>query len=404
MASIEIKEIQEEEVIEYSKISQLIRYGLEKSYVTIQDILKVFPDAENDMDKLEEAFAALAGAGILFVEDSDNENQPTDVELDEEEKDQFLNSSDPDEDDLKNISSDDTVGLYLKEVSRVPLLTAEEEIILSQSMERGRMARKELAAANINKKRRKELLHLIEKGWGARDHLIEANSRLVISVAKKYMHRGVPFLDLIQEGNIGLMRATKKFDYRRGFKFSTYATWWIRQAISRSVADHGRTIRVPVHMGDQISKYMRTLNQLKQSLHREPTNKEVSELLGVPVDKIQYLKKVARRPISFETPIGHDGDTVLGDFLNDDDTPAPEETATANLLREHLDEVIAVLPPREARVIQLRYGLREGRPLTLEELGQKLGVTRERVRQIGAQALRRLQRPSIQRKLRDYLD
>ena len=404
MASIEIKEIQEEEVIEYSKISQLIRYGLEKSYVTIQDILKVFPDAENDMDKLEEAFAALAGAGILFVEDSDNENQPTDVELDEEVKDQFLNSSDPDEDDLKNISSDDTVGLYLKEVSRVPLLTAEEEIILSQSMERGRMARKELAAANINKKRRKELLHLIEKGWGARDHLIEANSRLVISVAKKYMHRGVPFLDLIQEGNIGLMRATKKFDYRRGFKFSTYATWWIRQAISRSVADHGRTIRVPVHMGDQISKYMRTLNQLKQSLHREPTNKEVSELLGVPVDKIQYLKKVARRPISFETPIGHDGDTVLGDFLNDDDTPAPEETATANLLREHLDEVIAVLPPREARVIQLRYGLREGRPLTLEELGQRLGVTRERVRQIGAQALRRLQRPSIQRKLRDYLD
>jgi len=403
MASIEIKEIQEEEVIEYSKISQLIRYGLEKSYVTIQDILKVFPDAENDMDKLEEAFAALVGAGILFVEDSDNENQPTDVELDEEEKDQFLNSSDS-EDDLKNISSDDTVGLYLKEVSRVPLLTAEEEIILSQSMERGRMARKELAAANINKKRRKELLHLIEKGWGARDHLIEANSRLVISVAKKYMHRGVPFLDLIQEGNIGLMRATKKFDYRRGFKFSTYATWWIRQAISRSVADNGRTIRVPVHMGDQISKYMRTLNQLKQSLHREPTNKEVSELLGVPVDKIQYLKKVARRPISFETPIGHDGDTVLGDFLNDDDTPAPEETATANLLREHLDEVIAVLPPREARVIQLRYGLREGRPLTLEELGQKLGVTRERVRQIGAQALRRLQRPSIQRKLRDYLD
>jgi RNA polymerase primary sigma factor len=404
MASIEIKEIQEEEVIEYSKISQLIRYGLEKSYVTIQDILKVFPDAENDMDKLEEAFAALVGAGILFVEDSDNENQPTDVELDEEEKDQFLNSSDSDEDDLKNISSDDTVGLYLKEVSRVPLLTAEEEIILSQSMERGRMARKELAAANINKKRRKELLHLIEKGWGARDHLIEANSRLVISVAKKYMHRGVPFLDLIQEGNIGLMRATKKFDYRRGFKFSTYATWWIRQAISRSVADHGRTIRVPVHMGDQISKYMRTLNQLKQSLHREPTNKEVSELLGVPVDKIQYLKKVARRPISFETPIGHDGDTVLGDFLNDDDTPAPEETATANLLREHLDEVIGILPPREARVIQLRYGLREGRPLTLEELGQKLGVTRERVRQIGAQALRRLQRPSIQRKLRDYLD
>jgi RNA polymerase primary sigma factor len=404
MASIEIKEIQEEEVIEYSKISQLIRYGLEKSYVTIQDILKVFPDAENNMDKLEEAFAALAGAGILFVEDNDNENQPTDVELDEEEKDQFLDSSDSDEDDLKNISSDDTVGLYLKEVSRVPLLTAEEEIILSQSMERGRMARKELAAANINKKRRKELLHLIEKGWGARDHLIEANSRLVISVAKKYMHRGVPFLDLIQEGNIGLMRATKKFDYRRGFKFSTYATWWIRQAISRSVADHGRTIRVPVHMGDQISKYMRTLNQLKQSLHREPTNKEVSELLGIPVNKIQYLKKVARRPISFETPIGHDGDTVLGDFLNDDDTPAPEETATANLLREHLDEVIGVLPPREARVIQLRYGLREGRPLTLEELGQKLGVTRERVRQIGAQALRRLQRPSIQRKLRDYLD
>jgi len=402
MPNIDIKQIQdEEEVIGYSKIAQLISLGKEKSYVTIDDILKVFPDAENDVGKLEEAFAALMSAGIPYIEDDDMGEEPSDAQLKKEEK-EILKEEE--EDDLKNIASDDTVGLYLKEISRVPLLTAEEEVELSQTMERGRMARVELAKGRVSKKRRKVLLRLIEEGWEARDHLVEANSRLVISVAKKYTRRGVPFLDLIQEGNIGLMRATKKFDYRRGFKFSTYATWWIRQAISRSVADHGRTIRVPVHMGDQISKYMRTRNQLKQKLNREPTNREVAEILGVTPEKIQYLKKVAQRPLSFETPIGDDGDTVLGDFIDDESIPAPEETATANLLREHLDAVMEVLPPREARVIQLRYGLREGRPYTLEEVGDKLGVTRERVRQIGAQALRRLQKPSIRRKLRDYLD
>lgn len=402
MPNIDIKQIQdEEEVIGYSKIAQLISLGKEKSYVTINDILKVFPDAENDVGKLEEAFGALMSAGIPYIEDDELGEEPSDAQLKKEEK-EILKEED--EDDLKNIASDDTVGLYLKEISRVPLLTAEEEVELAQTMERGRMARVELAKGKVSNKRRKELLRLIEEGWEARDHLIEANSRLVISVAKKYTRRGVPFLDLIQEGNIGLMRATKKFDYRRGFKFSTYATWWIRQAISRSVADHGRTIRVPVHMGDQISKYMRTRNQLKQKLNREPTNREVAEILGVTPEKIQYLKKVAQRPLSFETPIGDDGDTVLGDFIDDESIPAPEETATANLLREHLDAVIEVLPPREARVIQLRYGLREGRPYTLEEVGDKLGVTRERVRQIGAQALRRLQKPSIRRKLRDYLD
>jgi len=402
MPNIDIKQIQdEEEVIGYSKIAQLISLGREKSYVTIDDILKVFPDAENDVGKLEEAFAALMSAGIPYIEDDELEEEPSEAQLKKEEKEILKEGG---EDDLKNIDSDDTVGLYLKEISRVPLLSAEEEVELAQIMERGRMARVELAKGKVSTKRRKELLRLIEKGWEARDHLIEANSRLVISVAKKYTRRGVPFLDLIQEGNIGLMRATKKFDYRRGFKFSTYATWWIRQAISRSVADHGRTIRVPVHMGDQISKYMRTRNQLKQKLSREPTNREIAEILGVTPEKIQYLKKVAQRPLSFETPIGDDGDTVLGDFIDDESIPAPEETATANLLREHLDAVMEVLPPREARVIQLRYGLREGRPYTLEEVGDKLGVTRERVRQIGAQALRRLQKPSIRRKLRDYLD
>ena len=405
MPNIDIKNIRDdEEVIGYSKIAQLISAGREKPYVKIDDILKVFPDAENDVGKLEEAFAALMSAGIPYMEDDKFGDEPSDSDLIKEEGEFLKERHEAEDDDLKNIASDDTIGLYLKEISRVPLLTAEEEVRLAQMMERGRMAREELARGNVRKKRRRELLRLIEEGWNARDHLIEANSRLVISVAKKYTHRGVPFLDLIQEGNIGLMRATKKFDYRRGFKFSTYATWWIRQAISRAVADHGRTIRVPVHMGDQISKYMRTRNQLKQKLNRDPTNSEIGEVLGVPPKKIEYLEKVAQRPLSFETPIGDDGDTVLGDFIDDEDLTAPEDTATANLLREHLDAVIEVLPPREARVIQFRYGLREGRPYTLEEVGKKLGVTRERVRQISAQALRRLQKPSIRRKLRDYLD
>ncbi|MCX6054567.1 MAG: sigma-70 family RNA polymerase sigma factor [Chloroflexi bacterium] len=393
--------IVEEEDEEYPAIARLIELGRQKSYVTIDDILHFFPDAEQDIEQLEETFAALMSAGIPYVEDETLHEEPTDEDLsinEEAEERRTLLA-----DDLENIDTDDTIGLYLKEVSRVPLLNAEEEVELAQRIERGRMAREELARGNVSNRRRLELRKLIEDGWSAREHLITANSRLVISVAKKYMGRGVPFLDLIQEGNIGLIRATKKFDYRRGHKFSTYATWWIRQAVTRAIADQGRTIRVPVHMGDQINKLLRIQHQLTQRLGREPTVEELAVSLDVPPKKVENMIQVARRPLSLETPTDDEEDSVLGDFIEDDEAPPPDETATYNLLKEHLDEVLNGLPPREVRILQLRYGLLDGQAYTLEEVGRKMGVTRERVRQIEAQALSRLRHPSIRRKLRDYL-
>ncbi|MBA3073635.1 MAG: sigma-70 family RNA polymerase sigma factor [Anaerolineae bacterium] len=393
--------IVEDDDEEYTAIARLIDLGRQKNYVTIDDILHFFPDAEQDVEQLEETFAALMSAGIPYLEDESLPEEPSDEDLivsEEVEEPRTMLS-----DDLENIDTDDTIGLYLKEVSRVPLLNAEEEVELAQRIERGRMAREELAKGNVNNKRRLELRKLIEDGWSAREHLITANSRLVISVAKKYMGRGVPFLDLIQEGNIGLIRATKKFDYRRGHKFSTYATWWIRQAVTRAIADQGRTIRVPVHMGDQINKLLRIQHQLTQRLGREPTVEELAISLDVPPKKVENMIQVARRPLSLETPTDDEEDSVLGDFIEDDEAPPPDETATYNLLKEHLEDVLNGLPPREVRILQLRYGLLDGQAYTLEEVGRKMGVTRERVRQIEAQALSRLRHPSIRRKLRDYL-
>src|SRR5512137_2025220 len=388
---------------EYPAIARLIELGRQKSYVTIDDILHFFPEAEQDVEQLEEAFAALMSAGVPYLEDVPAE-EPTDEDLEDETKEEEDGITRGIRlDDLANIDTDDTIGLYLKEVSRVPLLTAEEEVELAQRIERGRMAREELARGNVSNRRRIELRKLIEDGWAAREHLITANSRLVISVAKKYMGRGVPFLDLIQEGNIGLIRATKKFDYRRVHKFSTYATWWIRQAVTRAIADQGRTIRVPVHMGDQINKLLRVQHQLTQRLGREPSVEELAEALDVPPRKVENMIQVARRPLSLETPTDDEEDSVLGDFIEDDEAPPPDDTATYNLLREHLEEVLNGLPPREVRILQLRYGLLDGESYTLEEVGKKMGVTRERVRQIEAQALSRLRHPTHRRKLRDYL-
>jgi RNA polymerase primary sigma factor len=390
---------------EYSAIARLIELGRQKSFVTIDDILHFFPEAEQDVEQLEEAFAALLSAGINYIEEPTAIEEPAEDELslEEEEAAEEERGQTVYFDDLANIDTDDTIGLYLKEVSRVPLLTAEEEVDLAQRIERGRMAREELARGNVAIKRRMELRHLIEDGWSAREHLITANSRLVISVAKKYMGRGVPFLDLIQEGNIGLIRATKKFDYRRGHKFSTYATWWIRQAVTRAIADQGRTIRVPVHMGDQINKLLRVQHQLTQRLGREPSVEELAEALEVPPKKVENMIQVARRPLSLETPTDDEEDSVLGDFIEDDEAPPPDDTATYNLLKEHLEDVLNSLPPREVRILQLRYGLLDGQAYTLEEVGRKMGVTRERVRQIEAQALSRLRHPTIRRRLRDYL-
>ena len=386
-----------------SAIAQLVEYGRQKSIVTIDDILRFFPDAEQDVDQLEEAFSALLSAGIQYTEESpsdDESDEDLDLsEIEDEDDESGLGLSD----DLSNIDTDDTIGLYLKEVSRVPLLTADEEVQLAQRIEKGRISREELARVNVTPERRMELRKNIEDSWNARDHLITANSRLVISVAKKYMGRGVPFLDLIQEGNIGLIRATKKFDYRRGHKFSTYATWWIRQAVTRAIADQGRTIRVPVHMGDQINKLLRYQHQLTQKLGRDPSVEELAAELDVPIKKVENMIQVARRPLSLETPTDDEEDSVLGDFIEDDEAPAPADSATYNLLKEHLQIILNDLPPREVRILQLRYGLLDGQAYTLEEVGNKMGVTRERVRQIEAQALSRLRHPSVQKILRDYL-
>jgi len=384
-----------------SAIEQLLELGRERGYVTIDDILQFFPEAERDIDQLEEAYAALLSSGITYLDDVSEDKEPSRDEMAEEEEE--LAEEANRQSYLSDIDADDTVGLYLKEVGRVPLLTAQEEVLLAKRIERGRKAREELAVGVESEETRWELRSLIEDGWAAREHLITANSRLVISVAKKYMGRGVPFLDLIQEGNIGLIRAAKKFDYRRGHKFSTYATWWIRQAVTRAIADQGRTIRVPVHMGDQINKLLRISHHLTQRLGRTPTTEELAEELNVTPKKVENMIQVARRPLSLETPTDEEEDSILGDFIPDGETQAPVDTVTQNLLKEHLVEVLHNLPPREVCILQLRYGLLDGQSYTLEEVGRKMGVTRERVRQIEAQALSRLRHPSHRRKLVDYL-
>ena len=389
-----------------SGISRLLIIGRKKGFVVIDDILNQFPDAERDVDQLEMAFVALLSAGIPYMDETDVGEKPNqELFSDADDRSEVVDKGVGKEYDqyLTNLETQDTVGLYLKEVGRVPLLTAEEEVDLAIRIERGRVSREELALGGTTLQRRYELQQLIHDGWAAREHLITANSRLVISVAKKYMGRGVPFLDLIQEGNIGLIRAAKKFDYHRGHKFSTYATWWIRQAVTRAIADQGRTIRVPVHMGDQINRLLRAQHQLTQELGRAPTVDELAQSLEVSPQKVAYMIRVSRRPLSLETPTDDEEDSVLGDFIPDEEMPAPDDSATNNLLKAHIYMVLDGLPPREVRILQLRYGLVDGHSYTLEEVGRKMGVTRERVRQIEAQALSRLRHPSVQRKLREYL-
>lgn len=392
---------------DHPAVARLIELGRKQGYVTIDDILNFFPEAERDVDKLEEAFAALLGAGVAYVDDPEV-LEPVEADMSgddeaEEEESETRKQKEADDNYLANIDTDDMIGLYLKEVGRVPLLTAAEEVSLAKRIEKGRVAREVLASGRFEESQRNKYRHNIEDGWAAREHLITANSRLVISVAKKYMGRGVPFQDLIQEGNIGLIRAAKKFDYRRGHKFSTYATWWIRQAVTRAIADQGRTIRVPVHMGDQINKLLRVQHQLTQRLGREPSVDELAMALDVPPKKVENMIQVARRPLSLETPTDDEEDSVLGDFIQDYEAPAPDDSATYNLLRQHLGEVLDGLPPREVRILQLRYGLLDGQAYTLEEVGSKMGVTRERVRQIEAQALSRLRHPVVSKKLKEYL-
>jgi len=305
--------------------------------------------------------------------------------------------------DFQYSEADDSISLYLKEIGRVRLLTAEEEVDYARRIEMGRLARHEYDDEPDETVQRDDLVHVMFDGKLAQDCLIKANSRLVVSVAKKYIGRGVPFLDLIQEGNIGLIRAVKKFDHRRGYKFSTYATWWIRQAVTRAIADQGRTIRVPVHMYEQINRVTRATRDLAQQLGRDPTMEEIACELGMSPDKVKQVMQVAERPLSLEMTIHEEDDASLTDFIEDDEVASPAFTASRQQLRDVLNEVLDTLSPREVRILQLRFGLVDGYNYTLEEVGRKFGVTRERVRQIESQALGRLRHPSRSRKLRDYL-
>lgn len=416
---------------------QLMQQAQKQGYITYDDILKALPDVERDVALLDDIMDSLLEAGIEVIPGSqapdkepDITEEPDDADIitmeDEDDDESSDDDEEDDEDEAHNplrilnsdltkdagyqqaLDSDDVVGLYLKEAGRVPLLTAEEEVSLAKRMEAAEWARQRLqeedqADNELDWSEEQSLRELVFDGDAAQEHLIRANARLVISVAKKYIGRGVPFLDLIQEGNIGLIRATNKFEYQRGHKFSTYATWWIRQAVSRAVADQGRTIRVPVHMGDQLNRMRRVQLQLLQELGRDPKIEELAKSMETTPDKVENLLEISRRPVSLETPIDDEGDSTFGDFVEDVNSPAPAEEVATHLLHEQLQQALDKLPPREAQILRLRYGLADGRVYTLEEVGQTIGVTRERVRQLEAQALNRLRQSSAHVILKDYL-
>lgn len=390
-----------EEPEEEGGVETLLALGRAQGHVTFDDILSVFPEAEENLDQLEEVFAVLMEAGIQVGEPEEAKEEEEEGEREEAAKEPPLSKEE--EAYYRAVEADDTIGLYLREISRVPLLTHEEEIELAKRMERGHRAEKQLQRDGLDPQKRKELEALVEDGRRAREHLIRANSRLVISVAKRYIGRGVPFLDLIQEGNIGLIRAANKFNYRLGHKFSTYATWWIRQAVTRAIADQSRTIRVPVHMGDQINRLLRTSHRLTQELGREPTPEELAKALDISPRKVEQMLEVARRPLSLDMATDDEEENTLGDFIEDERAVAPPEAVSESMLREAIREILQNLPPREVRILELRYGLVDGETYTLEEVGKKLGVTRERVRQIEAQALSRLRHPVHARRLKDFL-
>jgi RNA polymerase primary sigma factor len=374
----------------------LMEKGDYQGYITTEDITTVFPELEESEIRLERLETFFRGSGVEVYEHVSQVPAHLRPESAYDQPEPF---------DLSAISSDDTVGLYLKEMARVPLLTTQEEVDLAMRIELGNESEAKLRKRNGNgsTKGRAELQAAVQDAMAARDHLIKANTRLVVSIAKKYMARGVPFLDLIQEGNLGLMKAVEKFDYHRGYRFSTYATWWIRQTITRSIADQGRTIRVPVHMSDRIRRLYKEARQLEQELGRKPTPEEIAEKMELDPRKVQWMMRVSWRPLSLESPVGEEEDSELGSFVEDETTPTPTQSAYQNLLRDKIEEVLTSLSPREARILRLRFGLHNGRSYTLEEVGQKFGLTRERIRQIEGKALRRLRHPRRSRQLRDYL-
>ena len=391
------------------KLDELIAHAKKRNNVLENnEISDHFAELNLNDDQLEKVIETLEQKNIDILKISDDmDDVPEDEEAmmaEEEEVDmENLDISVPD-----GISIEDPVRMYLKEIGKVPLLTAEEEIMLAKKMEKGMKADKQLndpkKKAKLAREKVRELRKASREGNDARQRLAEANLRLVVSIAKRYVGRGMLFLDLIQEGNLGLIKAVEKFDFRKGFKFSTYATWWIRQAITRAIADQARTIRIPVHMVETINKLIRVSRQLLQELGREPTPEEIAEQMNMPVDRVREILKISQEPVSLETPIGEEEDSHLGDFIQDDNVPVPADAAAFTLLKEQLVEVLRTLTDREQKVLRLRFGLDDGRARTLEEVGREFNVTRERIRQIEAKALRKLRHPSRSRKLKDYLD
>lgn len=377
-------------------LSMLLEKADIQGYLTTDDLMEFYPDVSQDAEHLEGIVIALRRRGIEFL-DQETDQTESENDYDNSELDPF--------DNLEPISSEDTIGLYLKEMSRVPLLNNSEEIEIARRIEKGRAARVQLDTKidHLTAAKKGEYEHLVVDGQDARDHLIKANTRLVVSIAKRYISRGVPFLDLIQEGNLGLMKAVEKFEYKRGFRFSTYATWWIRQTITRSIADQGRTIRVPVHMVDRIRQLYKLTHELEQKLGRVPSSEELGNELGASSAKVEWMQRVSWLPLSLESPVNDEDDSELGMFVEDEITPTPIQSAYTNLLAEKIEQVLTTLPPREARILKLRFGLDNGRTYTLEEVGRKFGLTRERIRQIEGKALSRLRHPRRARQLKDYL-
>ncbi len=386
-----------------------------KNVLEYQEVIHFFSDMALEEEQIDKVFEKLDanGVDILRITEEEDDIDEEEITLTDEEVDlENLDLSVPD-----GMSIEDPVRMYLKEIGKVPLLSADDEIALAQRMEDGAQAAeiievlkeelaetKEAAEKEDLERRIAEQQELIDSGEDAKKKLAEANLRLVVSIAKRYVGRGMLFLDLIQEGNLGLIKAVEKFDYRKGYKFSTYATWWIRQAITRAIADQARTIRIPVHMVETINKLIRVSRQLLQELGREPTPEEIAKELNMPEDRVREILKISQEPVSMETPIGEEEDSHLGDFIQDDNVPVPADAAAFSLLKEQLGEVLGTLTEREQKVLKLRFGLDDGRARTLEEVGKEFNVTRERIRQIEAKALRKLRHPSRSRKLKDYLD
>ena len=379
--------------------TSLLAKGKDQGYLLADDIIAAFPNAEEQVDSLDEFYSALVAEGIEVLD-----QPPASIASAKTAIGRNANLQRVAADDLLAAGVGDSVRLYLQEIGETDLLTMQEEVWLSRRMERGKISAERLCCPDLDPAERLALQADEEDGAAARAHLIQANLRLVVSVAKKYVGRGLFFLDLIQEGNIGLMKATDKFDYRRGFKFSTYATWWIRQAITRAISDQSRTIRLPVHVGETINRVKKTGHRLQQILEREPTQEEIARCMDVPDEKVRQVLDVARHPVSLEAPVGTDGDAFLGDFIEDQTMPAPLELASQELLRAQIGDALDKLSERERRIIVLRFGIEDGRFRTLEEVGRDFGITRERIRQIEAKALRKLRHPNQSTQLRGYLD